>query len=118
MRAAGTVGATARHQLPRTGDQKAPGQLDEQRGRRNFLTWAFVLAQASAAELLLTGATKAQNDELAQNLVNRSDLQSDALPNDVLQRKFDVAQAEIVAPSSSSVIAQNVAPDADTSALT
>ncbi len=117
MRAAGTIGRTAQNPLPQTSEQNLNGPPDEQHERRNFLTWAFFLAQVSAAELLLTGPTKAQDVEIAQNPVNHLDPQSGAVPNEVM-RKFDVAEAEINAPSSNSVIAQNVAPDIDTSAPT
>lgn len=81
------------------------------RVRRNFLTWAFFLAQVSAAELLLTGGAKAQDDELSENSANRPEASSAALPEDVLQHKIDMAEAQIAAPPSSSIVGSQVTPD-------
>lgn len=104
--------------MPQLREQKLDGPLEEQRARRNFLTWAFFLAQASAAELLVTGAAKAQADEPSENPLQHSDPQVGPAPTDAMQRKFDVAEAEIVAPPSSSTVAQNVVPPIDTLAQT
>ena len=110
---------TPQTQLPQLGEQKLHGPVEEQRARRNFLTWAFFLAQASAAELLLTGAAaKGQDDESPENPLQHSDPQVDALSTDAMQRKFDVAEAEIVSPPSSNTVAQNAVPPIDTLAQT
>ena len=86
------------------------------RVRRNFLTWAFFLAQVSAAELLLTGAAKAQDDELSENATNRPEAPSGPLPDDALQRTIDVAEAQLVAPPSSSMVGSQVTPHLDAQA--
>jgi hypothetical protein len=88
-------------------ERKPNGPLDEPRVRRNFLTWAFFLAQVSAAEALLTGAAKAQGDDISENTATHSDPQFEGLPSEAVQGRFDVAEATVVAPPSSSVIAQN-----------
>lgn len=68
MRADETIGETARDHLPRS-SERSPlhARLERQRGLKSFLTWAFFLAQVSAAEQLLTGAAKAQGDEFSDN---------------------------------------------------
>jgi hypothetical protein len=86
------------------------------RVRRNFLTWAFFLAQVSAAELLLTGGAKAQDDELSENPINRPEAPSGPLPDDVLQRTIDVAEAQFVAPPSSSIVGSQITPHLDAQA--
>lgn len=83
------------------------------RVRRNFLTWAFFLAQVSAAELLATGGAKAQGDELSENPSNQPEAASAPLPDDALQRTIDVAEAQIVAPPSSSIVGSQVTPHLD-----
>jgi hypothetical protein len=88
------------------------------RVRRNFLTWAFFLAQASAAELLLTGGVKAQDDELSENPINSPEASAAPLPDDALQRTIDVAQAQTVAPPSSSIVGSQITPHLDTQAQT
>lgn len=116
MRADGTVGS--RYLFPEPGERKANGPADEPHIRRNFLTWAFFLAQASAAELLLTGGAKAQAGELSENPLTRSDPQLNGLPNDAMQRKVDVAEAPVIASTSNSNITPNVAPTTETADLT
>jgi hypothetical protein len=86
------------------------------RVRRNFLTWAFFLAQVSAAELLLTGAAKAQDDELSENATNRPEAPSGPLPDDALQRTIDVAEAQTIAPPSSSIVGSQATPQLDAQA--
>jgi hypothetical protein len=88
------------------------------RVRRNFLTWAFFLAQVSAAELLLTGGAKAQDDELSENSTRPPEASSGPLPDDTLQRTMDVAEAQIAAPPSSSVVGSQVTPQLDPQAQT
>ena len=86
------------------------------RVRRNFLTWAFFLAQVSAAELLATGGAKAQDDELSENPTSQPEASSGPLPDDALQRTIDVAEAQIVAPPSSSIVGSQVTPQLDAQA--
>jgi hypothetical protein len=77
--------------------------LEQRRGRRNFLTWAFFLAQVSAAEALVTGAARTQDDDDWVNPAQGSDLPPDDLPNEILQQRMEVAEAATDArPSSSS----------------
>jgi hypothetical protein len=104
--------------LPRPNARPPHAELERQGGRRNFLTWAFFLAQVSALELLLTGATKAQADEISGNSINRSEAPSDPLPDDVPQRKFDIAEAQVAAPPSSSTVGSQVTPHLDSLAQT
>jgi hypothetical protein len=78
------------------------------------LTWAFFLAGASATDLLPTGATKAQDDDSSENPSKRSEAPPDEeLPNDVLQKKNDLAEAEIFAPAAGGSPTSHVAPLAD-----
>jgi hypothetical protein len=66
VRADETIGETARDHLPRSGERSPLHvRLERQRGLKSFLTWAFFLAQVSAAEQILTGAAKAQDDEFS-----------------------------------------------------
>jgi hypothetical protein len=88
------------------------------RVRRNFLTWAFFLAQASAAELLVTGGAKAQDDELSENSIKPPDASSGALADEAAQRSIDVAEAQLVAPPSSGIVGSQITPHLDTSAAT
>lgn len=104
--------------LPRPNAQPLHAQLERQGERRNFLTWAFFLAQVSAAELLLTGAAKAQDDDMSDNAINHSEAPSDPFPDDILQTKFDVAEAQIVAPVSGSTVSSQITPPLDTLAQT
>src|SRR5262245_24838139 len=109
MRAAGTP-ETDRYHFPEIDQPKPNGPPGEQRARRNFLTWAFFLAQASAVELLLTGAAKAQAGEFSENPLTHPDgPQVDGLPNDAMQGKFDVAEAAVITPPSSSMTTLSVA---------
>jgi hypothetical protein len=68
VRADEAIGETAGEHLPRSGERlPLHVRLERQRGLKSFLTWAFFLAQVSAAEQLLTGAAKAQGDEFSNN---------------------------------------------------
>jgi hypothetical protein len=68
VRADEAIGETAGEHLPRSGERlPLHVRLERQRGLKSFLTWAFFLAQVSAAEQLLTGAAKAQDDEFSDN---------------------------------------------------
>jgi hypothetical protein len=81
---------------------------EERRGRRNFLTWGFFLAQVSAAELLLTGAARAQEEVFLENSMKRSDPGSDDLSTDVAPRRLDVTEAETAASTSNGAAIPNI----------
>ncbi|MPZ36467.1 MAG: hypothetical protein GEU95_00130 [Rhizobiales bacterium] len=115
MRVAGTTGEAARNHSSQIGERSLHVRLERQRGFKSFLTWAFFLSQVTAAELLLTGAAKAQEDEHSENSPTYSEAPSDELSNDAPQIKnVDVVEPEIIAPTSSAAIAPHVAPHLDT----
>lgn len=92
MRSAETAGEAIR--LLAQGSERTPDHhLEQRRGRRNFLTWAFFLAQVSAAEALVTGAARTQDDDDWVNPAQRTDLPPDELPNEIVQQKMEVAEA-------------------------
>jgi hypothetical protein len=102
VRSAGTIGETVRL-LAQVSERTRDPQLEQHRGRRNFLTWAFFLAQVSAAEALATGAARTQDDDDWVNPAQHPDLPPDDLPNEILQQRMEVAEAATDAwPSSSS----------------
>jgi hypothetical protein len=81
--------------------------------RRSFLTWAFFLAQVSAAELLATGAAKAQDDEASGNSASQPEAPSAPLADDALQQTIEVAQAPAVGPPSGSIVGSPATPHLD-----
>jgi hypothetical protein len=100
VRAAETTGETARDHLPRSGEQ--PPRLERQRGLKSFLTWAFFLAQVSAAEQLLTGAARAQDDESSDHSAKRSEAPpDDALAENAIRKHVAGPDAEAMTSSAS-----------------
>jgi hypothetical protein len=107
VRAAGTSGETARHHLSQSGERTLHARLERQRGLKSFLTWAFFLAQLSAAEQLLTGAAKAQQDEPSDSAANRAEESpSDPSAENAIHKSVGGGAMEAIAspPSSSSTI--------------
>jgi hypothetical protein len=107
VRAAGTSGETTRHHLSQSGERTLHARLERQRGLKSFLTWAFFLAQLSAAEQLLTGAAKAQQDEPSDSAANRSEEPPpDPSTENAIHKSVGGGAMEAIAspPSSSSTI--------------
>lgn len=92
MRSVGTTGE-AISLLAQGGGRTHDQHLEQRRGPRNFLTWAFFLAQVSAAEALATGAARTQDDDDWVNPAQRADLPPDELPDEILQQRMEVAEA-------------------------
>jgi hypothetical protein len=99
VRVADTIAEADRHHLSQSGERSLHVRLERQRGLKSFLTWAFFLAQLSAAEQLLTGAAKAQEDEFAGTAAKPSEAPSDSPLDQTAAGKAAGAEAESVASS-------------------
>jgi hypothetical protein len=102
VHAADKIGDAARHQPTQSDECALHAQLERHRGLKSFLTWAFFLAQIAAAEQLLTGGAKAQEDNSSDPAAKRSDVPPDTPPVQIAQVNTDGDEAHSITASSSS----------------
>jgi hypothetical protein len=99
VRIADTTGEAGRHHLWQHGERPLHVRIERQRGLKSFLTWAFFLAQMSAAEQLLTGAAKAQHDDLLDHTAKPSEAPPDPALDEIAPAKTTGAGSEAATAS-------------------